>query len=301
MRSLAALLFVVLACAGTARADILFPLGILTEPAHPSSNERFGVHVIGENFYALRGPSGVTRATVQNGLIDLEIIETSEPQHFPGYRPVGDLAFDVAAWVGPLPAGVYGIRIFVSAEIDGEVMRLFDTGYGEVAVSDVPLGTVLLPVYEYYSPTRDRYRLASDPTEIAAFDSGTDPGWSRTGQQFYAYVNNRSDNRGRGVCQYVSPPGTGLDARFISISAECVLLIGNPVWVQNDYPFELAAPDTLTGECPPMTVSLYRLWNPRTGDHRWVVDGALRARLVAQGWVSDGYGDLGVAMCAPSS
>jgi hypothetical protein len=44
---------------------------------------------------------------------------------------------------------------------------------------------------------------------------------------------------------------------------------------------------------------VYRLFDPRNGDHRFVTDGRLRAELVQNGWTPEGYGDAGIALCAP--
>jgi hypothetical protein len=63
--------------------------------------------------------------------------------------------------------------------------------------------------------------------------------------------------------------------------------------------FEAGMPDTLTGECEAGFTPVYRLVEVHNGNHRWITDPALRAKLVGDGWISEGYGDAGVAMCAP--
>ncbi len=60
-------------------------------------------------------------------------------------------------------------------------------------------------------------------------------------------------------------------------------------------------PDPLTGACPAASTPIYRLWNQRIDSgHRYVTDLRLRAAMVAEGYASEGYGPLGVAMCGPA-
>ena len=48
-------------------------------------------------------------------------------------------------------------------------------------------------------------------------------------------------------------------------------------------------------------VPIYRLWNQRAdSNHRLTPWPEIRAELIAQGWVSEGYGPMGVAFCAPT-
>jgi hypothetical protein len=48
---------------------------------------------------------------------------------------------------------------------------------------------------------------------------------------------------------------------------------------------------------------VYRLYNDGQGgapNHRYTTDFAVRAQMIAHGWVPEGYGDLGVIMCSPN-
>jgi len=48
------------------------------------------------------------------------------------------------------------------------------------------------------------------------------------------------------------------------------------------------------------TAPVYRLWNRRADtNHRYTIDPAIRAAMLAQGWIAEGYGPNAVAMCAP--
>ena len=58
-------------------------------------------------------------------------------------------------------------------------------------------------------------------------------------------------------------------------------------------------PDNLeTGACTNSVapVPLYRLWN-RKVNHRYTTSLAIRSQMIEQGYVPEGYGPLGVAMC----
>jgi len=58
-------------------------------------------------------------------------------------------------------------------------------------------------------------------------------------------------------------------------------------------------PESATGHCASGTVPVYRLWNARaSGNHRYTIDPAIRRDMLAAGWISEGYGPGGVAMCA---
>jgi hypothetical protein len=62
----------------------------------------------------------------------------------------------------------------------------------------------------------------------------------------------------------------------------------------------MTIPDAATGACPTGTIGVYRLWNARNDtNHRYTVDPLLRAAMIARGYVPEGYGPLGVGMCAP--
>jgi hypothetical protein len=67
--------------------------------------------------------------------------------------------------------------------------------------------------------------------------------------------------------------------------------------LESDAAFYARAPDPQTGSCG-LYFPVYRLWNGRAdADHRWTISRDLRDRLVAQGWVAEGAGPIGVAFC----
>jgi hypothetical protein len=45
---------------------------------------------------------------------------------------------------------------------------------------------------------------------------------------------------------------------------------------------------------------VYRLYNGRAdANHRYTTGARVRSDMVAAGWISEGYGMAGVAMCSP--
>jgi hypothetical protein len=58
-------------------------------------------------------------------------------------------------------------------------------------------------------------------------------------------------------------------------------------------------PNTTSGACPSGTAPVYRLWNGRAdSNHRYTTDLAIRSQMISRGYIPEGYGALGVAMCA---
>jgi hypothetical protein len=64
--------------------------------------------------------------------------------------------------------------------------------------------------------------------------------------------------------------------------------------------FYVDTPDTTTGVCPSGTVPVYRLWNHRADlDHRYTTSATIKAAMIAQGYVAEGFGADQVMMCSP--
>jgi hypothetical protein len=161
-------------------------------------------------------------------------------------------------------------------------------------------------VVEYYNAALDHYFITPLANEIDALDSGRIAGWTRTGLVFEA-----SAAAGAGlnpVCRFYIPPQHG-DSHFLSASpdecADVLVKIGtDPNFSGYVYEtpaeFFIALPNTATGSCPAGSSSVYRLWNHRAdSNHRYTADAATRATMIARGYVPEGYGLLGVAMCTP--
>jgi len=155
-------------------------------------------------------------------------------------------------------------------------------------------------VVEFYNASLDHYFISARADDIAALDSGRLPGWTRTGASFGAYPAFVAGTQP--VCRFYLPPAWG-DSHFFSASREECRAVATRFaqFVLEDPEVMYAAlPDVQTGTCPTDTMPAYRLWNARSAtNHRYVTDLAIRDVMVASGWIPEGYGDLGVALCAP--
>jgi len=63
--------------------------------------------------------------------------------------------------------------------------------------------------------------------------------------------------------------------------------------------FDVPLPDLPTGTCAAGTIPVYRLWNNRIDtNHRYTTDVTIKQQMIARGYIAEGFGPEGVAMCA---
>lgn len=161
----------------------------------------------------------------------------------------------------------------------------------------------VLPVaaVEYYNAALDHYFVSTRADDIEALDSGRLRGWARTGQSFGAYPVFVETNAA--VCRFYLPPAYG-DSHFLSAAAnECIDVAARfPQFVlESGDVMYTGLPDTRTGACPAGRLPVFRLWNQRADtNHRYTTDPTIRQQMLDAGWRPEGYGDSGVAMCAPA-
>lgn len=157
---------------------------------------------------------------------------------------------------------------------------------------------------EFHRAEAGDYFVTSAAAEIAILDAGLVPGWTRTGESFGVAPPGSRDVAGASpVCRYYGLPQAGLDTHFYSASpAECeaVLRLFASAWaLESSEVFVVALPDAVTGACPGGTLPVYRLYNGQSAvNHRYVTSLALRATMLASGWIGEGYGPSQVAMCS---
>lgn len=159
-------------------------------------------------------------------------------------------------------------------------------------------------VVEFYNAALDHYFISSLQPDIDALDSGKFTGWARTNLNFKAWATNASPPVGSSpVCRFYLPPANG-DSHFYSASpAECTEVLAKFPTFSFESPevMYVILPDTTTGACPPQSTPVYRVWNQRAdSNHRYTTDLAVRAQMIARGYVGEGYGPTGVAMCSPN-
>jgi hypothetical protein len=156
-----------------------------------------------------------------------------------------------------------------------------------------------VPVIEYYWASRDHYFITSAVAEIAALDAAPPGGWVRTGNSFRAYGDPAAG--ANPVCRFYLPPAAG-DSHFYSASPdECAATRQKFPTLVYEAPdvFHIALPETTSGICPPKTTPVFRLFNNRPdGNHRYTIDRALKAQMIARGYTAEGYGADPVSMCA---
>jgi hypothetical protein len=148
-----------------------------------------------------------------------------------------------------------------------------------------------VPVVEFYNAALDHYFITANPGEMAKLDDGTFKGWQRTQQSFKAFPPESwalAAGLARVVCRFYGNPAAGLDSHFYSATKdECddVKRKFPDSWIfESADVFQAVVPD---------------LFNQRAdANHRYTTDLAIRAQMIAKGYVPEGYGPLGVALCA---
>lgn len=176
-------------------------------------------------------------------------------------------------------------------------VRLASVTY--LAVVPVP-GPTRATVVEFRHAGLDHYFVSALAADIDALDSGALQGWVRTGATFGAYLQPAPGTQP--VCRFYLPPAHG-DSHFYSASpAECADVRARfPAFAyESGEVMYIALPDVTTGDCPDGTVKVYRLWNQRAdSNHRYTSDPSVKAAMLAQGYLAEGYGPDATIMCAP--
>jgi hypothetical protein len=163
---------------------------------------------------------------------------------------------------------------------------------------------------EFYNAGLDHYFISDLEPDIDALDTGQFAGWARTTKSFKVFVSQASGGPGVSpVCRFYIPPSHGNSHFFSASPAECAAILhasqtGDPNYSGYVYEtpsaFYIALPNTTTGACPAATIPVYRLWNQRPDtNHRYTTDPAIKAQMIALGYVAEGYGPDKVIMCAP--
>jgi probable HAF family extracellular repeat protein len=154
---------------------------------------------------------------------------------------------------------------------------------------------------EYYYPVFDHYFVTANPAEISGLDGGAHPGWVRTGESFNVYSNALLDSSS--VCRLFGATFGPQSSHFYSSDpGECVIAQQSGAWEPEGEVMAIGVPDG-AGNCAAGTQPVYRLYNNGQGgapNHRYTTSLAIRSQMLAQGWISEGFGDDGVTMCSPN-
>lgn len=286
--------------------------GLPVVPAQPSTADTVQFRLSWLIPLNTLGQQVFERTTVSNGSPLIELIFAESDAPIEGFRHIGssngqsypsanDDSYTAA--VGPFAAGTQEVKVKVFRRQSGAVEEICNAGGPPFVVAQQSVPAPRALVVEFYHPGLDHYFITQDPAEIADLDGGVHPGWTRTGQAFSAYVSGASGNRGVAACRWYAA-AAGIDSHFFSASSnECRAMPSfEPTWQQETTnAFEIALPDLVTGACPQGSVPVYRLWNGRAdSNHRYTTDPAIKAEMIAKGYIAEGYGPERVAMCSPS-
>jgi len=163
---------------------------------------------------------------------------------------------------------------------------------------------VFVIVDEFYNQGLRHYFITADAADKHDLDTGVHPGWVRTGESFRAHATNANTSAPiYPVCRYYGDPSVGIDSHFYSADpAECDavrLKYPNDWRLETDNAFKINLPNMATGDCPSGTIPVYRVWNRRRdSNHRYTTHMAIKDEMIGIGYIAEGYGPNGVAMCA---
>lgn len=161
---------------------------------------------------------------------------------------------------------------------------------------------------EYYHAGFNHYVVTADADEIAGLDRHVYPpvlgaNWERTGQSFDVLM--LSEAGVAPVCRFFGTFGTVSSHFYTADPLECAGLSARyPAWQYEKIAFHMPLPDA-AGRCVAGAFPVYRMYNNSQGgapNHRFTTHLPTVVDFVAnRGWVDEGSGPIGVAMCSPQS
>jgi len=170
---------------------------------------------------------------------------------------------------------------------------------------------------EYHHAGLDHYFVTANAAEIDAIERGALSGWTLESYGFSvnafvgtveitSLVAQKLNYSGVPVCRYFLPQPGGSTHFYSASAAECAAAGSIPgAILESAAAFFVHAADPATGICPDTQPggenwsAVYRLWNGRAdANHRYLQSTRLRDTMIAEGWIPEGYGPLGVAFCA---
>ena len=242
------------------------------------------------------GPAGLTLSAI--------VINGPQVYDFLGFNNTCQIGSTIAAaeschmvlYFGPQATGTRLANLVIDSP------QLASLAIMQISGIATTTSTPTVDVIEFYNAGMDHYFISSLQADISALDTGHFPGWTRTGGVFEAYP--QATPGASPVCRFYIPPAQG-DSHFYSASpTECAEVIARfPSFIEESpNVMYMDLPDPTTGACPAADVPVYRMWDNRADtNHRYTTDPAVRAQMVAKGWIAEGYGPDQVIMCAPPS
>jgi len=187
----------------------------------------------------------------------------------------------------------------LAADMQGTLYAAAAQGVLRLSAGADPHATPVTAV-EYYHRGLDHYFISADAGEMAGLDAqmATQRGFARTGLEFTVWPAGAA--AASPVCRFYAPPSVGIDSHFFSaFPAECedVRQRFPDIWIyETPDAFETGLPG-VAGACA-TGLPVFRLFNGRAdANHRYTTSALVRAAMIQSGWIAEGYGPEGVAMC----
>jgi len=191
---------------------------------------------------------------------------------------------------------------------DGTAVPAYFKQWGDY---DVPYTVVR----EFYHAGWDHYFMTNRVDEVRLLASGALAGWQATGKALYLFSRNLGQPFFP-VCRYVLQRPDSVSHFFSAMPDECAAVADIPGSIlETSSAFYAGLPDG-DGVCNThfhvvfaggsswsgvLGGLIYRLWNGKTEtNHRYVTDAVERDAMIARGWIAEGFGRDGVAMCGDS-
>ena len=179
------------------------------------------------------------------------------------------------------------------------VMALSAAGTADLPPPPPP-SSATVDLIEYFHAEFGHYFITYLTDEITKLDNGTFKGWARTGKQFKAWTAGGANMVP--VCRFFTVAFAPKSSHFYTpFAPECIIVKANTVWTYEGEVF-FTQQASVTGVCPASTVPVYRMYNNgQSGapNHRYTTDLNVRTKMLAEGWIAEGAGAIGVIMCSP--
>lgn len=263
------------------------PAGFVPYQNLPASSNRWSFSFPGANFSSaqvtMEGPAGaipVTLEPIATGFGDNTIVFL--PAGFNYGRPASDTTYTVRI------TGMSGAAVPPSMQ------------YTVTVIDPAVAGPSPVTVVEFYNQALDHYFITWGAEEIALLDAGTQiRGWTRTGKSFKAYASAQAG--ATDICRIYIIPLRGDSHFFGRGQKECAdTMAAHPDFILEE-PKYMAMFLPVAGVCPAGTLAVYRVFSNRAdANHRYMTEAAVRAEMVARGWLAEGDGPDLVVLCAPA-
>jgi Repeat of unknown function (DUF5648) len=170
-------------------------------------------------------------------------------------------------------------------------------------ITPTPPSAATIGIVEYFHAAFGHYFVTGLAAEIAALDGGQFSGWARTGRSFSVFADAAGGQLP--VCRFFTTAFAPKSSHFYTpFAGECDgLRTDSRDWQYEGDGFFVDVPDA-SGACASSTLRpVFRLYNNGQGgapNHRYTTDAAVRAQMLANGWLSEGLGEHGVIFCVPT-